>query len=150
MSSPIRSVQTPHSPEPKPGAAPVRVPARRCTRHCDRIAPRAARPVPITAPPRHLVNGTPEVVAAGLALGGAALGAEAIALGAGTAARSTTSYASRLVAGVVRCISDPMKTGEHIAEGVVGGAAWAAAAAGVTALADAARSHYTSATVPAR
>lgn len=96
------------------------------------------------------MDGTPEVVAAGLALAGIALGGEAIALGAGSAARSASSYTSRLVAGVIRCVSDPMKTGEHIAEGVVGGAAWAGAAAGVTALADAARSHYASVPVSAR
>jgi hypothetical protein len=77
------------------------------------------------------------VVAASVALGGLALGGEVTA----ALALRSASYVSRLAGSIGRCVSNPYKTGEHIAEGIVGGAAWAGAAAGVSALADAARSH---------
>ena len=130
------------APVPRAGAAPVRHPAAACPHRCDRIAPRPSRGVPAAPPPKRIVDGTPEVLAAAVLLGGAPLGSEAVATGVGAATRSAGSYLARLGAAIVTCVSDPAKTGEHIAEGVVGGAAWAAAAAGVSALADAARSQY--------
>jgi len=132
-------------PHPLPGAAPIVATALGAARP-DAVGPPVARPsTPISAPPRHLVDGTPEVLSAALALGTLAVGAEVTLVGAASALRSAGSYASRLASGIVRCISDPVTTGEHIAEGVVGGAAWAGAAAGVSALADAARSHVVAA-----
>jgi hypothetical protein len=116
----------------QPGRAPLRA---------DTIAPAAHRSVPISPPPRHLGDGTPEVLGAAAAVAGLAIGGDAALVGAVAAIRTAGSYAGRLAGGIVRCVSDPVKTGEHIAEGVVGGAAWAGAAAGVSALADAARAH---------
>jgi hypothetical protein len=136
----VQAVATPISPAPKAGAAPTPPQRRGPALKGDVIAkPAARRSVPVSPPPKHLVDGTPEVLVAGLALAGMAVGADVAAAGAGTAIRSSASYASQLLRSIGRCVADPQKTGEHIAEGVVGGAAWAAAATGVGALAEAAR-----------
>ncbi|MBV9103648.1 MAG: hypothetical protein JO060_08645 [Candidatus Eremiobacteraeota bacterium] len=103
--------------------------------------PRAHPSIPISKPPRHLVNGTPEVLLAGAGIAGLAIGADVAALSTAAALRAGASYVARLAQSMLRCVADPVKTGEHVAEGVVGGAAWAGAAAGVGALAEAARSH---------
>jgi hypothetical protein len=128
-------------PVPAPGARPCRTPCvRRSAERSDSIAPPAARrALPVAPAPKHPVDGTPEVLAAGIALGGAAVGLD-VAAGAGAALRPAASYVAQLTQSIGRCLSNPVTTGEHIAEGVVGGAAWAAAATGVVALADAARS----------
>jgi hypothetical protein len=145
MSPQVNIINPPVAPQPRPGPKPCSPHA--CKGRADAIARPLARPsVPVSPPPRHPIDGTPETLAAALALGGLAVGADVTAAGAATALRSASSYLSRLAGGIVHGVSDPMRTGEHIAEGVVGGAAWAGAAAGVSALADAARGHV----VPAR
>jgi hypothetical protein len=127
------------APAPKAGAAPrAPRPQRPAAKpRCDCVAPRAHPALPKAPPPRHTVNGTPEVLAAAMGLGGVALGADVTA----ALALRSAAYVSRLATSIARCVSNPYTTGEHIAEGIVGGAAWAGAAAGVTALADAARTH---------
>ena len=129
-------------PAPHPGPKPCRCPSRPLA-GADRVAPRAKPPLGPPPGRRPIVDGTPEVALAAAALGGLGLvaGGESLA-GAATAlplARSAGSYASALTRAIGHSLSDPARTGEHIAEGVVGGAAWAGAAAGVAALADAAR-----------
>jgi hypothetical protein len=133
------------APKSQPGPAPD--PKSAATKaQPDRVArPQAHLSTPISPPPHHLVDGTPEVLTAALGLAGVAFGADVTVLGAAMALRSAGTYVSKLAGGIVRCVSDPVSTGEHIAEGVVGGAAWAGAAAGVSALADAARSHVATA-----
>jgi hypothetical protein len=94
------------------------------------------------------------VALAAAALGGLGLAAGGVTLAdAATSARvagSVGHYGSDLARAIARSVSDPAKTGEHIAEGVVGGAAWAAAAASVAALADAARAHLSAPVSPVR
>lgn len=145
MSLHVSPLGSPAVPTPSAGAAPVAAHTPVATSRHDTIAPPVAHlSLPKSPPPRDPVDGTPETLAAAALLGGAALTADIGLAGTGAALRSASSYLARLASGIVRCVSDPVKTGEHIAEGVVGGAAWAGAAAGVTALADAARAHVSS------
>ena len=131
-------------PAPRPGSKPCRCPSRPLA-GADRVAPRAKPP--LGAPPgkRAIVDGTPEVALAAVALGGLGVvaGGETLAGAASSVplARSAGSYMSALARAIGHSLGDPARVGEHIAEGVIGGAAWAGAAAGVAALADAARAH---------
>jgi hypothetical protein len=132
------------APAPRPGTKPCRCPSRPLA-GADRVAPRAKPPLGAPAGKRAIVDGTPEVALAAVALGGLGVVASGETL-AGAAssvplARSAGSYVSALMRAIGHSLSDPARTGEHIAEGVIGGAAWAGAAAGVAALADAARAH---------
>jgi hypothetical protein len=132
-------------PTPVSGTSPQRSPSGPALRESDSISqPRATPSVPAAPPPKHIVDGTPEIVIAGLGIGGLAVGMDVAALSTAAVMRAGVSYVARLAQSMLRCVSDPVKTGEHIAEGLVGGAAWAGAAAGVAALAEATRTHGTS------
>jgi hypothetical protein len=146
VTAPVSHHGQPEAPQPapRPGAKPCRCPSRPLA-GADRVAPRAKPPL---APPpgkRAIVDGTPEIALAAAALGGLGIvaGGETLAGAASSLplARSAGSYASALTRAIGHSLGDPARTGEHIAEGVIGGAAWAGAAAGVAALADAARAH---------
>jgi hypothetical protein len=136
--------EAPHPPAPRPGAKPCRCPSRPLA-GADRVAPRAKPPLGPPPGKRAIVDGTPEVALAAAALGGLGVvaGGETLAGAASSVplARSAGSYVSALTRAIGHSLGDPARTGEHIAEGVIGGAAWAGAAAGVAALADAARAH---------
>jgi hypothetical protein len=136
----------PQVPAPGPGAAPSVSLRSAPAEDFDRIAPPRTQPPPAGPRPRHIVDGTPEVLLAGAALGalglmagGVELAGDAASLGA--TLRSAGTYAANLGRSVAHSLADPVKAGEHIAEGLIGGAAWAGAAAGVATLADAARAH---------
>jgi hypothetical protein len=136
----------PQVPAPAPGSAPSALRPTTRAGDADRIAAPRAQPPLVASRPRHVVDGTPEVFLAGAALGGLGLAAGGVELtgsaaSLGGALRSTSTYGANLARSVAHSLADPVKAGEHIAEGLIGGAAWAGAAAGVTALADAARAH---------
>jgi hypothetical protein len=137
----------PQVPTPAPGPAPSASRPPAVAGDSDRVAlPRAQPPAAPPPGPRHIVDGTPEVVLAGLALGGLGLTAGGVELAGGAASlgatlRSAGTYGANLARSVAHSLADPVKAGEHIAEGLIGGAAWAGAAAGVATLADAARAH---------
>lgn len=137
----------PQVPTPGPGSAPSASHPFTSAGDTDRIAPPRAQPPPAAPRPPHIVDGTPEVLLAGAALGGLGLVAGGVELVGGTASlgatlRSASTYGANLARSVAHSLADPVKAGEHIAEGLIGGAAWAGAAAGVATLADAARAHF--------
>jgi hypothetical protein len=151
---PSISIETPRRPplpvrpEPRAGSSPTAARPRSPANEDAIARPSATPPLRPPATRAAIVDGTPEVLLAGAGLsllGLASAGVEVAdaAASLGPAAASAGRYASNLARSIARSLGDPAKTGEHIAEGIVGGAAWASAAASVAALADAARSRIT-------
>jgi hypothetical protein len=152
LTTPLQSTAASQSAAPRPTSGPPPRAGHPAPPRCkpDAVVAPQARP-PLGAPPgpRRIIDGTPEVLLAGAALGGLALVEAGVGLaGAAGALRSATTYGADLARSVVRSLADPVKAGEHIAEGLLGGAAWAGAATGVGTLAEAARARLAHETAP--